>query len=114
MKEVDNLLRILKEAEEAMKNEDVIKLKQLSDQTIHTATITQDEDNIIIAVIIYSLSKLIERKNYSKYKNWNSFFSAIKRDIEHLIASVEKNNEAEFKKHILNIRKTINSISGSL
>ncbi len=114
MEERDNLLHILKEAKIAMEREDTIALKQLSDQTIHTVTITRDPDNIIIAVIVYSLSKLIERKNYSKYKNWKNFFSAIKRDIAHLIISIEKNDEAEFKKHILNIRKTIDAVSGNL
>ncbi|MBS3119944.1 hypothetical protein J4475_03920, partial [Candidatus Woesearchaeota archaeon] len=37
------------------------EIKKLSDQTIHNASIFQDEDSIAIAVIMYSLSKMMDR-----------------------------------------------------
>ena len=64
MQEKENILRIFKETKEAIEQEDNIKLKELSDQTIHTASMSQDPDNIAVAVIIYSLSKIIEREEY--------------------------------------------------
>lgn len=49
------------------------ELKELSNHTIHNASIFQDEHSISIAVLIYSLSKTIERVrdriSYSKIKN---------------------------------------------
>jgi hypothetical protein len=48
-------------------------LKDISNHVIHNASIYQDEDSISIAVLIYSLSKFIDRLNsgfdYSKIKN---------------------------------------------
>lgn len=40
---------------------DVIQLKELSNYTIHDATIFQDEDSVSIAILIYALAKIIER-----------------------------------------------------
>jgi len=44
-----------------LKAKDTLKLKQLSDQTNNTASRTQDSDNIAVAVIVYSLGKILER-----------------------------------------------------
>ena len=54
MKEEENVLRILKETKKALVNNNPVKLKEMSNHTIHTASITQDMDNIAVAVIVYS------------------------------------------------------------
>jgi len=41
---------------------DVADLRELSNHTIHNASIFQDEDSVSIAILIYSLSKVIERR----------------------------------------------------
>ena len=41
---------------------DIIELKHLSDATIGNASIFQDEDSISVAIFIYALSKVIERR----------------------------------------------------
>jgi len=58
MEEADNIVRILEETQDAIEKEDSFKLKRLSDETIHAATIYQDPDNIIVAVLVYSLGKI--------------------------------------------------------
>jgi len=55
---ISKTIEILKVKEE----KDVIELKDLSNHTIHNASIFQDEDSVSIAILIYSLSKIIERK----------------------------------------------------
>jgi len=49
MKEVDNVLRILKETKIAFERNDSYQLKRLSNQTTNTASLTQDPDNIAFA-----------------------------------------------------------------
>ena len=69
MKERDNILRILIETRRAIENDDPATIKELSNQTIHTASTSQDPDNIAVAVIVYSISKIIERKeSYQKQR----------------------------------------------
>lgn len=70
-----DLLSVLKETLIILnqKNPDSSYLKKLSDHVIHNASIYQDEDSISVAILIYSLSKLLDRLNagfdYSKIKD---------------------------------------------
>jgi len=110
--EKENILRILKEAEQAVKREDVVRLKQLSNQTVHTASIEQDPDSITVAVIVYSLSKIIERKKYTSYDEWPSFYKKYMNNINKAVISLEKDDIKGFRANIDNIRKEINKLSG--
>jgi len=111
MQEKENILRILQETKEAIKKEDIIKLKELSNQTIHTASITQDPDNIAIAVIVYSLSKIIER---GQHKKTESFCKNVLISIDKAISSLEKNDSEKLKEDLGTIRIAINKCSKNL
>ncbi len=54
---LNDLIGILKVKEGA----DAIEIRELSNHIIHNASVFQDEDSISIAILIYSLSKIIER-----------------------------------------------------
>jgi hypothetical protein len=114
IQEKDNVLRIFQEAKEALEKEDVVKLKDLSNQTIHSASITQDPDNITVAVIVYSLSKIIERRNYREYAGWGKFYNKIVSCIDHSIKAIENNDDRELRVHIKSLRDSINKLSGRL
>ena len=79
--EKSNLIRVLIATVDAIKKQDIMQLKNLSNETIHDAAIYQEEYSISIAVIIYALSKIYEREfNYKKDKGWNSYcIDCIKR-----------------------------------
>jgi hypothetical protein len=114
MQEKENVLRILRETLEAIKREDAIKLKDLSNQTIHTASLSQDPDNIAIAVIVYSLSKIIERTSYKDKMGWGKFYKNTVYHLEHSIRAIERNNEKHLRTHLEGISKKIGGISGKL
>ena len=76
MKETDNILRILKETKEAFEKNDSAKIKSLSNQTTNTASLTRDPDNIAVAVIVYSLGKIIEREDYKNLPGWKKFYNS--------------------------------------
>lgn len=114
MKEVENILRIFRETKNALEKQDVIHLKELSDQTIHTASITQDPDNVLVAVIVYSLSKIVERKKYQEYEGWNPFYKNILFLINKSTIALEKKDEKKFKEYLKQIRNSINKLSGKL
>ncbi len=69
MQETNHILKILKAVQSALKRRDNIAMKNLSNQVVHTSSIEQDPDVISVAVIIYSLSKIIEREKYQSYRN---------------------------------------------
>ncbi len=114
MKEVNNVLRILKETKTAFQRNDSYQLKQLSNQTTNTASLTQDLDNIALAVIVYSLSKIVERENYKQLPGWKNFHSKINLFLEKSIKDVEKKDYDSFKKDFKKIRANIENLSGKL
>lgn len=114
MIERGHILKILKKALEALQTKDYVEIKSLSNKVIHQASIDQDPDIISLAVIIYALSKLIERETYKTEKNWNSFYKAFIKNIQDMIQALEKNDINNFRDEINQNRKLIQSLSGNL
>jgi len=112
--EVKNVLRIIRETVDALEEKSGEKLRSLSNQTIHSASITQDSGNVAIAVIVYSLSKIVERDNYSKLEGWKEFYTIVHDSLEKTIEDLENKNEIGFKENIKNIREAIAKVSGEL
>lgn len=114
MQEKENILRIFQETKEALKTEDSAKIKSLSNQTINTASLTHDSDNIAVAVIVYSLSKIIEREGYRKLSGWNNFYNTYIKAIDKIITAIKKDDEKEARENLKLIRKAIDNLSGKL
>jgi hypothetical protein len=114
MKEIDNILNILKETKKAIDTSNTSILKDLSNQTIHTASLTQDPDNIAVAVVVYSLGKIFERQDYRKLKGWANFNSITSKALVISITDLEKSNLEKFRKDFAFLTKAINKISGKL
>ncbi len=114
MEEADNVIRILRESVKAIKGGDANELKNLSNQTIHAATINQDADNIVIAVLIYALGKIFERDHYREMKGWDKFERIVLENLEDAIKNLEKNNLKGFRENIGTIRNIMNEIDSVL
>ncbi|HLD98482.1 MAG TPA: hypothetical protein VI815_04095 [Candidatus Nanoarchaeia archaeon] len=103
MQEHKHLVELLKEAKKAAKSYDVFKLKQLSNETVHSATIYRDTDNVVVAILVYALGKLIERKDSFQEKDFNKYFTFYLSAIEDLIGYIDDDNEKMFKNKINNL-----------
>jgi len=114
MLERGHILKILKKTLEALQTKDYVEIKSLSNKIIHQASIEQDPDIVSLAVIIYSLSKLIERETYKTEKNWNSFYKAFIQNIQDMIHALEKNDIDDFREEVNQNRKLIQNLSGKL
>lgn len=112
--ELKNILDILKNAQKALKTDDVLLMKEMSNRTVHSASIYKDPDSVAIAVTIYALSKLIERKKYEQYREWPSFLSRISKDIDTALLHLGKNQVKEFREDLHDIRKAASQLSGHL
>lgn len=84
-----DLLTVLTKSEAYVSFSDSAKLKELSDHTIHNAGIYADENSLKMAIIVYSLSKMIERglKEPSKFTYL----------IQEAKTQLENNKEEEFR-----------------
>lgn len=98
------LTEILKLKEES----DIVQIKLLSNKVIHNASIFQDEDSISVAILIYSLSKIIERNqkdlDYGKALNM----------LNSCILYIKNNQDEMFRKSIKNIFNFIRTIDKKL
>lgn len=86
----------------------IAQIKELSNHVIHNASIFQDEDSISVAILIYSLSKIIERKqkelNYGKVLNM----------INTCILNLKSNEDEAFRKSVKNIFNFIRTVDERL
>ena len=114
MEERGHVIYVLKQVLIALNKKDYITIKNLSNQTLHTSSISQDEESISIAVIIYSLSKILERDKYKNFAGWNNFYKKYITGIKNSIKALENNNEQEFHKEIHRLRNIIQNITGNL
>ncbi|MFC1710855.1 hypothetical protein ACFLZJ_01730 [Nanoarchaeota archaeon] len=114
MQEMNNILRILEGSKEAIERGDAVAIKNLSNQTVNTASLTQDPDNITVAVIVYSLSKILERENYRQLTGWKNFYSTFIAAIDGSIAGLKRNDDKVVEIHLEKIRVAIEKLSGKL
>ena len=114
MQEADNVLRILRETKRAIERNDSFTIRSLSNQTINTSSLTQDADNIAVAVIVYSLSKIVERQDYRQLPGWKKFYSNILLYLDKSIEDVENKDYERFREDFKMIRGSIENLSGKL
>ncbi len=114
MQEKENILKILEGTKASIQKGDAVTIKNLSNQTTNTAALTHDPDNIAVAVIVYSISKLLEREGYRKLPGWDEFYNAIFKCIDDAIISIKSNDETKIKENLDCLRNSLIKVSGSL
>jgi len=112
--ETKHLIDVLEATKKALIEEDVLKLKDLSNQTIHTSSTEQQRGEILVLIINYTLEKLIERKATLKIKNWNTIAKRINSYLDLAVLALKQEKFDKFEEYLVNIRKTIESISINL
>ena len=100
-----DLLQVLKRAQRYINSQNSKKLKHLSDYTIHNASVFQDSDSLSLAVVVYAISKLLER--------WG-FESEYADEARNLLGSaefsLEQNNLQEYRDKMKKVFKFTASI----
>ncbi|MCK5624841.1 hypothetical protein KAI04_03295 [Candidatus Pacearchaeota archaeon] len=114
MQEKENILKILEGTKTSIQKGDVVTIKNLSNQTTNTAALTHDPDNIAIAVIVYTISKLFERQDYQKLPGWQEFYNTIFKCIDNSIISIKNNDDAQIKTNLDCLRTSLVKVSGNL
>lgn len=113
MEERENLLRILKESRQAIKEHDLMKIRDLSNQTVHSASIASDTDSILVAVIIYSLGKIIERTEYGS-KECDTICKFSITELQNAENALKKSDEKTFRTSLESIMNFVSKLSPDL
>jgi hypothetical protein len=95
-----DILNVLQEAIEIVRQGELYRLRELSDHVIHNASVFQDKDSITVAVTVYALSKL------SKFtKEVDKFV------LPHLINAVNYLEQGKMNEYESQMRHIIKDIS---
>ncbi len=113
-KECVHVAQVLEKAKSALSNKKALELKELSNQTIHSACSHQDAESIIIATMLYALGKIIEREDYKKIREWDSFVKKFNAVLDLAISSLNEQNQTLYQKYITQARQLITSESVNL
>jgi hypothetical protein len=113
MIEKEHIIELLKDVEGAVKSQDIFLLRELSNKTVHSASIYQDPDSIAIAVTIYAVSKIFEKNQFMHFQNWQLFLKKAHKQFHVARVFLEKDNILLFRKEIVKIRRDVN-LFGSL
>ena len=108
----NNILNILKQGQKAIIENDVVTLKNLSSQTLHSASVLQDEDSVSIAILMYALSKMFERTHYTEYKDWGVFYKTCLTSLKSAEENLAKDNLVVYQeniKDVLNLAERLES-----
>lgn len=116
MKDVvrEDILAILDDAIEAIKNNDIQKLRDISDHTIHDSSIYQDRYSISIAVVMYSLSKVFQKNQYKQFKGWKKFYKHCMRDLCEAKAALLKNDVKAYDRELKDLYKDVGRLEHKL
>jgi len=110
----ESIYDIIKRVIIAVKDRDSLYLKKISNYTIHNASIFQEEDSISIAVIIYALSKIIERNRFKETKGWARAYSDITKKLKDAHSYLSKGDYKSYRNIIKKLFKTINKLDNKL
>lgn len=110
-KEREQIAHVLYESKNALLAKDAIKLKQLSDHTIHDSCHYQDIGNITLAIMLYALSKIIEREDYKKISKWNNLVKRLSKELELAGKAVIEQDSNAYQEHVKKARQAMESQS---
>jgi len=108
------IIDVLRNSVEAIKNDDIKTLRDLSNKVINSSSVFQDEDVISIAVLTYSLSKIFERTDYRKYPSWHLFFETATNSLTEALFDLENNNLKNFENRMKSILDVIDRLDNKL
>jgi hypothetical protein len=109
-----DIISIITDAIRALKNKDVEVLTELSNHTIHDASIYQDEDSITIAVVVYAISKIVARNETNPVKNFNSFSFSTSDNLRNASSYLENDKTDAYRSSIKKIIKEISKIDSEV
>lgn len=112
--EINHQIEVLEQTKSALLNKNILFLKELSNKTINTASAQQDSASITIAVIVYTLSKLVERKDYNRIKDWDSFAKKFNSFLDLAIKALQEQKQEAYEKYIQKTRQILESQSIAL
>ena len=109
-----DILHVLKDSLKAIQDNDALKLREVSDHIIHDCTVSQEDEVISVAVIIYSLSKIFDKWKNRSDKKWIKFRNNTIADLEKAFQALNEGNITNYKPIMQGFFKNIGTMDDKL
>lgn len=109
----EDLINILKQTIETLKDSDT-NLIEISDHTIHDASIFQDQDSISIAVVVYAISKIIDRNQHNPIRGWQIIYKNIIKNLEDALNFIKRDKINNYRLVIKELIKKLGQADDQL
>ncbi|MEM2954487.1 MAG: hypothetical protein QW625_00850 [Candidatus Nanoarchaeia archaeon] len=106
---VDDAIKVLREAINAIKTERHIELHSISNHILHAIALYQEPDLMDLAVAIYSIDKILEDEKFKTHPKMPLFKKVVSTSLENAIELLE--NE-KFNAYEASIRALLSNIEG--
>lgn len=108
------VLALLEQSLLAVQQDDVKTLRDLSNRIIHSASIYQDESVILVSVVVYGLSKILERSDYRAYRDWGRFHQIAFRTLQNAMVCLQRGDEASYVGALQELLTSIDGLGSKL
>lgn len=109
-KESLHTIQVLEDTQRGLQEGDAVKLKELSNETIHSACGIQDSVSLTIAVLVYSLAKILERKDGVKVRDWDLFVRKFNSFLDLAIKAIRDDRGERAEEYLVMARKTLTGL----
>lgn len=111
MEDVEHKISVLEGTKQALLEKNATWLRELSNQTIHSASTQQDKGSITTAVLVYALSKLVERRDFVRMKNWDRLVEKLSDLFTAAIKAAMGGEKDKYEKYLQEAREELESFS---
>ncbi len=111
---ISDLVNSTQKIMKAFQKNDLVKLRQLSNNLIEQASLESDDVLAQLSLISYSLQKLLSKPHIIKTEKWNKVKSTIMLSLSKAVNHLKKKNLIGFKKELNAISEKVLEVDSSM
>ncbi len=97
----------------AFKERDSFKLREIANDAIREATLNYDKDLADIAVLAYSLSKILSKLHFRERRDWKKFEKNMERELANLVGLSKTGDLSKICDKLINLIEEIDESAGN-
>jgi len=110
-----DIIEVLEQVKDALERMDIDALSEWSNHIVHSIAIYREKRAVYVAIIAYSLSKLVEKKreHLVQKDKWSNFIANLLKELVQAVEMLESRNVVKFDALIAQIMKQISDFDVS-
>ncbi len=97
----------------AFKERDAFKLREIANEAIREAVLSGDKNLANIAVLAYSLSKILSKLHFRKRRDWTRFTKDVERELAGLVGVAKNGDLSRICEELIELVRKIDEGAGN-